>query len=116
LEDELFASLPDAAIDRLLAKAIEVRDRDLVAGHIRDRSQNTLTLEQIEAFRGQGVPYAPNTRNFLGLASRIRKNGWYKSVTTYEYIARYIIGPELQTSHPNLQAIINRIRDWVHAA
>ncbi|RXT62627.1 MULTISPECIES: ATP-dependent nuclease [Pseudomonas] len=116
LEDELFACLPDTAIDRLLEKAIEVRDRDLVADHIRDRSQNTLNLQQIEAFRAQGVPYAPGTRSYLGLASRIRKNGWFKSVTTYEFIAKQIIGPHLQASHPDLHTTINRIRDWIHAA
>lgn len=116
LEDELFACLPDTALDRLLEKAIEVRDRELVAGHIRDRSQNTLALDQIEAFRAQGVPYAPGTRSYLGLASRIRKNGWFKSVTTYEFIAKHIIGPNLQASHPDLLTTINRIRDWIHAA
>ncbi|CRM32840.1 ATP-dependent nuclease [Pseudomonas sp. NPDC090964] len=116
LEDELFACLPDTAIDRLLEKAIEVRDRELVAGHIRDRSQNNLNLEQIEVFRAQAEPYAPGTRIYLGLASRIRKNGWFKSVTTYEFIAKQIIGPNLQASHPDLQTTINRIRDWIHAA
>jgi len=116
LEDELFACVPDTAIDRLLEKAIEVRDRELVAVHIRDRSQNNLNLEQIEAFRAQGVPYAPGTRSYLGLASRIRKNGWFKSVTTYEFIAKHIIGPNLQASHPDLQTTINRIRGWIHAA
>lgn len=116
LEDELFACLPDTAIDRLLEKAIEVRDRELVAGHIRDRSQNNLNLEQIEVFRAQAEPYAPGTRIYLGLASRIRKNGWFKSVTTYEFIAKQIIGTNLQASHPDLQTTINRIRDWIHAA
>ncbi|EPN45747.1 hypothetical protein A244_25069 [Pseudomonas syringae pv. actinidiae ICMP 18807] len=116
LEDELFISLPDTAIDRLIAKAIEVRDHDLVAGHIRDRSQNTLSLEAIRTFRAQGVPYAPQTRVFLGLASRIRKNGWFKSVTTYEFIAKTIIGPELEASALSMQATINRIRGWIHAA
>lgn len=116
LEDELFASLPDAAIDRLIAKAIEVRDRDLVAGHIRDRSQNALSLEQIEVLRADNIPYAPPTRVTLGIASRIRRNGWFKSVTTYEFIAKNIIGPELQASALSLQTTINRIRGWIHAA
>lgn len=115
LEDELFISLPDVAIDRLITKAIEVRDRDLVDGHIRDRSQNTLSLEAIQAFRTQGMAYAPSTRESLGLASRIRKNGWFKSVTTYEFIAKNIIGPELQASGPSLQETINRIRGWIYA-
>ena len=116
LEDELFACLPDTAIDRLLEKAIEVHDRGLVADHIRDRSKNNLNLEQIEAFRAQAEPYAPGTRSYLGLASRIRKNGWFKSVTTYEVIAKQIIGPNLRASRPDLQTTINRIRDWIHAA
>ncbi len=116
LEDKLFINLPDAAIDRLIAIAIDARDRELVNSHIRDRSQNALSLDAIQAFRAQGTPYAPPTRALLGLASRIRKNGWFKSVTTYELIARTIIGPELQASGPDLQATINRIRGWVHAA
>lgn len=116
LEDELFASLPDAAVDRLIALAIEVRERDLVASHIRDRSQNTLNLDAIQGFREQGIPYAPPTRAALGLASRIRNNGWFKSVTTYEFIAKTIIGPELNASHQSLQATINWIEGWIHAA
>lgn len=116
LEDELFASLPDAAIDRLLAKAIELRGRELVAAHIRDRSVNQLTLEQIEAYRADNVLYSPVIRNILGVASRIRKSGWFKSVTAYEFIAKHIIGPELLASQPSLQTTINRIRGWTHAA
>jgi hypothetical protein len=116
LEDELFASLPDAAIDRLIAKGIEVRDRELVDSHIRDRSQNILNLQQIEAFRAAGHAYAAPTRASLGMASRIRNNGWFKSVTTYEFIAKTIIGPELSASHQSLQATINWIEGWIHAA
>lgn len=116
LEDELFASLSDAAIDTLIAKAIEVRDRELVAGHIRDRSQNTLSLDQILALRAAGTIFTPEARSILGTASRIRKNGWYKSVTTYEFIARNIIGPDLPNTTVGFQSIINRIRNWIHAA
>ena len=116
LEDELFASLPHHAVDRLITLAIEVRDRDLVDSHIRDRSQNALNLEAIQVFRERGVPYAPPTLASLGQASRIRNNGWFKSVTTYEFIAKNIIGPELNASHQSLQATINLIRGWIHAA
>ncbi|GLH50581.1 ATP-dependent nuclease [Pseudomonas lactis] len=116
LEDELFASLPHHAVDRLITLAIEVRDRDLVDSHIRDRSQNALNLEAIQGFRERGVPYAPPTLTSLGQASRIRNNGWFKSVTTYEFIAKNIIGPELNASHQSFQATINLIRGWIHAA
>ncbi|MBM1197640.1 ATP-dependent nuclease [Pseudomonas weihenstephanensis] len=115
LEDELFLSLSDLAIDALLAKALEVRGRDIVAAHIREKSENALLLDMIQASR-PGLPYSPLARGVLGIASRIRKNGWYKSVTTYEYIAKNIIGPDLPSANPGFQAIINRIRDWIHAA
>lgn len=115
LEVELFQSLSDQAIDDLLAKALEVREHELVVAHIREKSGGALTLEMIRATR-PALPYPPMVRNVLGVASSIRKNGWYKSVTTYEYIAKNIIGPDLVNANPRFRATIDRIRDWIHAA
>jgi predicted ATPase len=115
LEVELFQSLSDQAIDALLAKALEVREPELVGSHIREKSGGALTLQGIQATR-PALPYPPMIRNVLGLASSARKNGWYKSVTSYEYIAKHIIGPDLANANHGFRAIIDRIRDWIHAA
>jgi hypothetical protein len=115
LEAELFQSLSDQAIDALLTKALEVREHELVAAHIREKSGGGLTLEALLAGR-PALPYSPAARQVLGVASSIRRNGWYKSVATYEYIAKNIIGPDLINANPGFRAIIDRIRDWIHAA
>jgi len=39
LEDKLFTSLPDLAIDALIAKALEVSELERVVGHIQSKSE-----------------------------------------------------------------------------
>jgi len=115
LEDELFCSLSDGAIDALLAKACDVMGRDLVAEHIRSKSNGQTTLDAIERDRLlEG--YTPATRVLLGTASRIRGSGWFKSVTTYQEVAREIVGPHLGTSEAGFSAAINQLWNWTRAA
>lgn len=116
LEDELFASLPDAALDALITKALEDPGQELVAEHIRSKSEGRLSLNEVLDSRQQLNPYQPEQRRFLGIASRIRRNGWFKSVTSYQYVAKDIIGPHLANSNVGFQQIINGIKDWIHAA
>jgi hypothetical protein len=116
LEDELFASLPDAALDALITKALEDPGQELVAEHIRSKSEGRLSLNELLDSRQQLNPYQPEQRIFLGIASRIRRNGWFKSVTSYQYVAKDIIGPYLTNSDIGFQQIINGIKDWIHAA
>ncbi|MBN5402355.1 AAA family ATPase [Serratia marcescens] len=117
LEDELFLSLPDAGVDALLQRAIDLVEEDLVAAHIQTQSNGQLALAQIRLQRQQlGMPYPLATRQLLGLAARNRKNGWFKSVTKFEDVARDILGPYSQISEPEFVALINRLYRWVHAA
>ncbi|WP_353614061.1 AAA family ATPase [Mangrovibacter phragmitis] len=117
LEDELFLSLPDAGVDALLQRAIDLVDEDLVASHIQAQSLGNITLAQIRHQRQQqGVPYTPATRQLLGHAARNRRNSWFKSVTKFENIARDILGPYIQLSDPTFVALLERIYRWAHAA
>lgn len=117
LEDELFLSLPDAGVDALLQRAIDLVEEDLVAAHIQTQSNGQLTLAQIRQQRQQlGVPYPLATRQLLGLAARNRRNGWFKSVTKFEDVARDILGPYSQISEPEFVTLINRLYWWPHAA
>ncbi|GJK53825.1 hypothetical protein TUM17561_12430 [Enterobacter cloacae] len=116
LEDELFLSLPDAGVDALLQRAIDLVEEDLVAAHIQTQSNGQLTLAQIRQQRQQlGVPYPLATRQILGLAARNRRNGWFKSVTKFEDVARDILGPYSQISEPEFVTLINRLYWWPHA-
>ncbi len=115
LEDELFCSLGEDAIDALLAKACEAVGRDLVSAHITSKSNGQRTLESVEIGRLlEG--YTDATRGLLGTASRIRGSGWFKSVSTYQEVARDIVGPNLATAEAAFQAIVEQLRTWIHAA
>lgn len=115
LEDELFRSLSDDAIDALIAKAIEVVGRDLVESHIASKSNGQRTLNEVEA-ESLFAAITDATKELLGTASRMRGAGWFKSVSTYQEVARNIVGPNLATAEPGFQTIVEQLRAWTHAA
>ena len=94
LEDELFLSLSDDAVAKLIERAIELHGKDLVNEHIKSASENAKDLEAIyfELF-SDGI--TPESRIILGKAARTKKAGWFKSVTWMEDAAREIVGPDL---------------------
>jgi hypothetical protein len=55
-------------------KADEIVGRELMAEHIRSKSNGQVTLDTIEAERLNGG-YTPASRALLGLAARNNKNG-----------------------------------------
>ncbi|AZQ52780.1 ATP-dependent endonuclease [Burkholderia cenocepacia] len=116
LEDELFLSLPDVAVDQLLQRAVDWLDEELVAAHIQTQSNGQVTLANIRAQQQLGHAYPPNVRQTLGLASRNRRNSWFKSVTKFEALAKEIVGPHLATSEAGFLALIERLYRWAHAA
>jgi putative ATP-dependent endonuclease of OLD family len=114
LEDELFRSLSDDAIDALMAKACEVVGRDLVDSHIASTSNGRRTLAAIEAESLAGR-ISEESKELLGAASRTRRSGWFKSMSTYQDVARDIVGPTLATAEAAFHAVVEQLRDWTHA-
>lgn len=115
LEDELFRSLGDDAIDALLVKACDVVGRDLVEAHVASKSNGQRTLAAIEAESLVG-PIAVATKELLGTASRIRGSGWFKSVSTYQEVGKGIVGPNLVIAEAGFQALVEQLRAWTYAA
>jgi predicted ATP-binding protein involved in virulence len=115
LEDELFMSLDNGAISSLLHRAIELTEDGIVDAHIKTQSQGQATLNSVF---GQGLTdgYSDATRPLLGLASRKGKNGWFKSVTKFEGIARDIVGPNLNSAEPGFKDLVNDLFRWALAA
>jgi putative ATP-dependent endonuclease of the OLD family len=115
LEDELFLSLDDGAIHSLIQRAVELAEEETVDAHIRTQSQGQSSLNSVFA---QGITegYSQATRTLLGLASRKGKNGWFKSVSKFEGVARDIIGPNLGNANPIFQEQVNILFGWAHAA
>jgi putative ATP-dependent endonuclease of OLD family len=115
LEDELFLSLPDQVIDVLLTFAEDEKGTEIVAEHVRTKSNGALTLESIRGARSQGVPYAPLARQVLGQAARTKSNGWFKSVTAYQHVGRHIVGPNAKQSESGFLALLTELWSWTHA-
>lgn len=114
LEDELFLSMSHAAVDALLDRAIDLKERALVNDHIQSESAGALTLDIVKA-SSLIDGYPPDTRALLARASRKGKNSWFKSVTKFEGIARDIVGPNLTGSDPDFLAKVDHLRGWMHA-
>ncbi len=115
LEDELFRHSSNDAVHALLNKADEIVGRELMAEHVKSKSNGQGSLAAIEAERMNGG-YTPVSRALLGLAARNNKNGWFKSVTGFQEIARDIVGPNFVNAEPGFIEITNQLWRWTSAA
>lgn len=111
LEDELFGSLTPAACQRLIAYAYELHG-DLIHEHLRTVSNNTLTVQAVwDEIQNTNVLSVPS-RTLLGQAARIRKAGWFKSISWMEAVARTIVAPDLPLCDPGFSALVHRVSGW----
>jgi putative ATP-dependent endonuclease of the OLD family len=115
LEDELFLSLSDDAIDALLTMAVDNLGRDLVNDHLKSKSGGRMDLDDLEAEWLVG-DFSDQAKALLGVASRTKGSGWFKSVTAFQEVARKIVGPHLATADNEFRELINRLKAWIHAA
>ncbi|WP_053293000.1 ATP-dependent nuclease [Burkholderia pseudomallei] len=115
LEDELFLSLDDGAIIALLQRAVAFTDEELVNSNIQSQSNGAKTLNSVSQ-EGLLDGYSVDTRTLLGLASRKRNSGWYKSITKFESVAKDIVGPNLGTADAAFVALVGQLFRWTHAA
>ena len=111
LEDELFGSLTPAACQKLINYAYDLHG-DLIHEHLRTVSNNTLTIQavwnEIQNTNALSVP----SRTLLGQAARIRKAGWFKSISWMEDVARTIVAPDLPLCDPGFNALMSQVSGW----
>jgi putative ATP-dependent endonuclease of the OLD family len=114
LEDELFSSMPDNAINALIERAKELTADGLVADHIQSKSDGKVKLEDIEAeFFNNG--FTLESKKLLGQAARVKKAGWFKSISKMEGVAHDIIGPHLNQSETHFKETLDGLFDWAHS-
>ncbi|WP_288483539.1 AAA family ATPase [uncultured Novosphingobium sp.] len=106
LEHAIFHGVSDAAVHRLLERAIEIHGDELIAEHISAASQGLVTLATC---RG---PVSPATRQILAVASKWKKNAWFKTVTWMEEAARDIIAPDMANATAAFQGVVGNIYQW----
>lgn len=111
LEDELFASLTPTACQKLITYAHELHG-DLVVEHLRTVSNNQLTFQVVWDEIEKTHSLSTANRALLGKASRIRKTGWFKSITWMEDVARTIVAPDLPVCDPGFNSLVNQVYEW----
>jgi hypothetical protein len=111
LEDELFGSLTPVACQQLINYAYELHG-DLIHEHLRTVSNNTLTIQNVwDEIQNTKILSVPS-RTLLGQAARIRKAGWFKSISWMEDVARTIVAPDLPLCDPGFKALVNQVSEW----
>lgn len=113
LEDELFASLPAEGISTLISRALELNPDGVVDQHIKTRSEGMMNLAAVLQ-EGESNQFCFSTRALLGTSSRIRKAGWFKSITKMEGVANDILGPNWHWSDPGFTKPIMDLFNWAH--
>lgn len=111
LEDELFMSLTDEGIGKLLDRAVQLHGEDLVNEHIKSTSQNAMDLNRIRSEARLGGA-TPESRALLGKAARTKRAGWFKSVTWMAEVARDIVGPDLANADAGFRELLGSIFAW----
>lgn len=109
LEQELFASVPDAAVKSLLDLAIETKDRNAVDAHLQNISSNATGLATIEQEMANGGLSATSRATLGNAAARY---GWLKTQSAMEVAARDIVGPVYRQCHPALIGVVDGLWTW----
>lgn len=113
LEDELFGSMPAVAISALLARAQELIEDGVVNSHIVNRSEGKSSLAAV-LLEGVTGEYSPQTRELLGRSSRIRKAGWFKSISKMEGISHDILCANWGGTDKGFTEAINNLLRWAY--
>jgi putative ATP-dependent endonuclease of the OLD family len=111
LEDELFQSLSDDGVEKLLCRAIDLHGEDLINEHIKSATKNAKNLDEVMAEAQVGL-LSSESRTALGSAARTKRAGWFKSVTWMEDVARDIVGPDLANSDADFRDLVESIFQW----
>lgn len=114
LEDELFASLPESVLGRMLDMAIANHDETLVNEHIQSVSNGDRSLISIRSELENGV-ISDDSRCVLGQAARRKKAGWYKSVTWMEQVGRSVVGPAIGSADSGFREILESCFAWMRS-
>jgi hypothetical protein len=107
LEDELFLSLSEDAVFKLVARAVELHGEDLIEAHIQSASSGRLKLTDCQS------QLTAEKRGVLAKASRTKKNAWFKTVGWMEGVGEDIVAPD-----PEIEAefcdVLNAILNWMN--
>lgn len=106
LEDELFQSMPDGAVQHMLDMAVEIKGEELVNDHIKSACDNALDLA------GCRSGLSDEAREVLGKAAKSKSGAWFKTVTDMEAVGREVVGANLVESTEGFRKVVDAVFDW----
>ena len=106
LENAIFLGLSAPAINKLLDRAVALHGEELVASHILSASNGAVSLSECRSQINLEV------REILAKASLSAKNGWFKTVSWMEEVARDIIGPDLPHASAEFRQVVEALFTW----
>lgn len=120
LEDALFQSMPDDAVDALIDRAIELHGEEAIDANITSKSDGKIKLLDVRYERLM-EGYSSATRTLLGRAARVdgkkaRKGGWFKSLGYMEDVACDIVLPCKENWDASFKQRIAELLNWIRRA
>ncbi len=106
LEDEIFHSISEEGVCKLLSIAEEIHGTDLIGDHIASESAGTLKLEDCKK------NLTKEKRDILARAARNKKNGWFKTVSRMERVGEEVIATDKGLDQEFFD-ILNNIFEWI---
>lgn len=113
LEDELFASATVSCVHKMLAYAVELHGQQRIEGHLTNISDDATAYAKV-CLEVATNSLKDESRVLLGRASRIRKAGWFKSISWMETVARDMLFPDWQSLRPAFQKQFVDLHDWAN--
>ena len=113
LEDELFQSLPQEGIQKLLDFAILLHGDSLVDEHIKSVSSGSSNWKSVQKELTASADVSAATRALLGRSSRTKYGSWFKNVRRMEHIGRQIVSPLLDKSNKEFTSVIKQVFAWM---
>ncbi len=110
IEDELFGALSSSAVEELLDCATMWRGEKKTNDQIKTHSNNAKDLASIRA-ELTSAQLTQSSRRTLAKAAR-SGSGWFKTVTRMEYVARNIVGPDLEQAERQFRCLVESIFSW----
>lgn len=105
-EDEIFRSVSDDAVRKLVAYACELHTNETIDSQISSASSGQYNLASIS-----DGEISTELRHKLGSVSKSKKS-WFKNITDMEYVAREIIGPDLKNVDPVFARTAGQVLGW----
>jgi hypothetical protein len=106
LEDELFLSLSEKGVVKLLMRAVELHGEDLIDSHIGSESGGNLRLADCKS------DLTTEKRETLASAARSKKNSWFKTVGWMEAVAEDIVASD-EGTEDGFTDVVGAIYDWI---